>query len=121
MSARLRRPVGRNAVLVIGLVIGVLVIHGVGDPSMDHSGMAMGQTQMPHQSVGTAAGVGHGHHLPASPAGEMAMAAICAFAVLLLVDRVTRRGPQPMQRWAYPTPLRSRLLVGPEPPVPKAV
>ena len=123
MTARPAVALGRNAVLVIGLVIGVLVMHGLGDPSVDHSGMAMGQPQMPRQTSSTAAGmadgVGHGHDGPVAPAGEMSMAAICAFAVLLIVERVTRRSPQPMQRWAHPTVLRSRLLVGPEPPVPK--
>lgn len=118
---RHRQSVGHNAVLVIGLVIGVLVMHGMGDPSMNNSGMAMSQPQMPHQTTPMAAGVSQGHDMPVAPGGEMAMAAICAFAVLLLIDRVTRRGLQPTQRWAQSTVHRSRLLVGPEPPVPKPV
>ena len=114
-------PVPRDAVLVIGLVIGVLVMHGLGDPSMDHSGVAMAPAPMRHETAGVTAGMGHGHDSPAMPAGEMTMASSCAFAVLLLVDRVTRRSPQPIHRWTCPTMLPSRLLVGPEPPVPKRI
>jgi hypothetical protein len=116
-----RQPLGRNVVLVVGLVIGVLVMHGLGDPSMDHSGVAMAPALMQHETAGVTAGMSRGHDSPAMPAGETAMAAACAFAVLLLVDRVTRHSSQPIQRWARPTMLRSRLLVGPEPPVPKPV
>lgn len=114
-------PVARNAVIVIGLVIGVLVMHGLGDPSMDHSGVAMAPAPAQHETAGVTAGMSHGHDSPAMPAGETAMAASCAFAVLLLVDRVTRRSPQPIQRRARPTMLPSRTLIGPEPPVPKRI
>ncbi|NLA35685.1 MAG: hypothetical protein GX868_08345 [Actinobacteria bacterium] len=116
-----RQPLGRNVVLVVGLVIGVLVMHGPGDPSMDHSGVAMAPAPMPHETAGVTASMGRGHDSPAMPAQEMAMAASCAFAVLLLVDRVARRSPQPIDRWTCPTMLPSRLLVGPEPPVPKSI
>ncbi len=108
MSRRRRQPFGRKPVLVIGLVVGVLVMHGLGDPSMDHSGMVMYRAQMPHQTAGGTAGVTHGHDIPIAPASEMAMAAICAFAILALLDRVTRRGPRPTQRWTHPTAQRSR-------------
>jgi hypothetical protein len=111
------QPAGRNAVLVIGLVIGVLVMHGLGDRSMDHSGLAMAPMPQQSQPAGMTTGVSHGHDLPGAPAGEMAMAAICAFAVLLLLDGVSRRNPQPIRRWAQPTVVPSRLVVGPEPPV----
>lgn len=114
-------PVARNAVIVIGLVIGVLVMHGLGNPSMDHSGVAMAPAPAQHETAGVTAGMGHGHDSSAMPVGEMAMAASCAFAVLLLVDRVTRRSAQSIDRWTCPTMLPSRLLVGPEPPVPKRI
>ena len=114
-------PVARNAVIVIGLVLGVLVMHGLGDPSMDHSGVAMAPAPAQHETAGVTASMSHGNDSPAMPAGEMTMAASCAFAVLLLVDRVTRRSPQPIHCWTCPTMLPSRTLIGPEPPVPKRI
>ena len=114
-------PVARNAVIVIGLVIGVLVMHGLGDPSMDHSGVAMAPAPAQHETAGVTARMSHGNDSSAMPVGEMAMAASCAFAVLLLVDRVTRRSAQSIDRWTCPTMLPSRTLIGPEPPVPKSI
>lgn len=123
MTTRLPQ-LGRHPMAVVGVVIGVLVMHGLGDPAMSHSGMAMGETSMAASAMAAGmqpspVGASPRHSTPAAPAGEMAMAAICAFAVLLRRDRVTRMGSGSRRSWVPIAVLRSIIAGGPEPPVPR--
>ncbi|MFN8050971.1 MAG: hypothetical protein U0Q22_06025 [Acidimicrobiales bacterium] len=86
----------------------------MGETSMTASPMSAG---MPQPQVGAS----HRRSSPMVPAGEVAMAAICAFAVLLRLDRVTRTGPGSVATWIPIPMLRSTVAVGPEPPVPRLV
>ncbi len=125
MTTRLPQ-LGRHPMAVVGVVIGVLVMHGLGDPAMSHSGMAMGETSMAASAMAAGMqqspiGASHRHPTPSLPAGEMAAAAICAFAVLLRLDRVTRTGSGSFAMFVPIAMLRSIIAGGPEPPVPRLV
>lgn len=112
--------------VVVGLVLGVLMMHGLGDPAMSHSGMATGQTSMAAGSISAGMqqspmGASHRHPASSLPAGEMVMGAICAFAVLVRLDRATRTGSGELATFIPIEMLRSIIAGGPEPPVPRRV
>jgi hypothetical protein len=114
-------------VLVVVLAIGVVVMHGLGDPSMDHGAgftlLSVASSGHPSERMAGAADHHdgcHGDGCGGSHSSDMVMAG-CAYAVLALATRPRRvAGPRRVCRPAAAF-VSGSLSWAPEPPVPRFV
>ena len=103
--------------MVVALVLGVFLMHGLSGPNMSHDGLpGLGQSAEPMSGMKSAAS----NHDRPDGAAMLTMA--CAFAVLQLTSLAERR-PMTKGEQRLITAFRVPIgpLRGPEPPVPRFV
>lgn len=119
MPGELRRPRVRTTQLAaaVAILAGVVLMHVLSAPGAPHEPFGTASPGMDHRSA-----MPTRHGATGDPTGGHLLAAgLCAFAVLTAVRSVHRRASTLPPLHLPAAELLTRLLTGPEPPVPRHV